>query len=529
MPRKRDLRSKSKRRTTSSHRNLSLADGSDAQDALQSVYNASWAVVIGINGYRHIEKLTYAVNDADGMARLLITELGFPKEKVFVILDPAPGKKDLPYELAGTQGTKPEIERWIYTELPARAEADDRVIIFFAGHGERRRLPTGEEVGYLIPADAQPQQWHTYITTHNITEAGNYCRAKHVFYLFDACYSGLAFTRASVTPTPYEETMLKSRARQALTAGTAKEAVNDKGPQGHSPFTWYVLQGLRGEAAQKDSEVVTASDLMVYVKNQVGRSFGARQTPDFGKLPGHESGGDFVFRLPAAGRVVDLSQWVRVRDQGPEPTSTAAAVVTAAETLMTKRGDPLQLSIKQLYDRAKKHDEVSGEGTWLTAVVYVAEQFGIQVESAQKPIRDRGKTGSRKKHPSSAAEQFVYPRFYRLKSLKEIPEQLRLGRPVVAGCKVFKNWYENPSGEIVAPGAEKELYGVIAITIVGYDSDQGFIRFANSWGESWGQRGFGTMGLKAMQALLESDMMWALDMPADPQARGGNEVLVEEE
>lgn len=527
MPRKRDPNSPSGRRTKPSQRNLTLVDNSTAQDALQSVYNASWAVVIGINGYRHLEKLTYAVNDADGMARLLITELGFPKEKVFVILDPAPGKKDLPYELAGTQGTKPEIERLIYTELPARAEADDRVVIFFAGHGERRRLPTGEEVGYLIPADAQPQQWHTYIPTHNITEAGNYCRAKHVFYLFDACYSGLAFTRASATPTPYEETMLKSRARQALTAGTAKEAVNDKGPRGHSPFTWYVLQGLRGEAAQKDSEVVTASDLMVYVKNQVGRSFGARQTPDFGKLPGHESGGDFVFRLPAAGRVVDLSQWVRIRDVGPEPTIAAAAVVTATETLMKKRGTPLQLSIKQLYDRAKKHDELSGQGTWLTAVVYVAEQFGIPVECEQEPIGEKKETGRRKNHPSVEANQFVHPRFFRLRSLEEIPPQLRLGRPIVVGCKVYDYWVEAPSGEISAPDADKNPTGMMAITIVGHNPDRGSILFANAWSESWGQSGFGTMGPEAMQALLEPDMMWALDLPDNPQVPGNHEPLAE--
>ena len=48
--------------------------------------------------------------------------------------------------------------------------------------------------------------------------------------------------------------------------------------------------------------MITASDLMVYVKNEVGRNFGVQQTPDFGKLPGHESGGDFIFRLPAARR-----------------------------------------------------------------------------------------------------------------------------------------------------------------------------------------------------------------------------------
>lgn len=527
MPRKKKPFSRPASHTTAPRRNVVLAEAPEPENGLTAGYRSSWAVVIGINAYRHMEKLAFAVNDADAMARFLISELGFPADKVFAILDPAPPGKNVPYRLAAAQGVKAEIERLIYTDMPGLAESDDRVIIFFAGHGERRRLPSGEEVGYLIPADAKPRQWHTYIPTHNITEAGNYCRAKHVFYLFDACYSGLAFTRASATPTPYEDTMLKTRARQALTAGTAKEAVSDKGPHGHSPFTWYVLQGLRGEAAQKGSQVVTASDLMVYVKNEVGRNFGARQTPDFGKLPGHESGGDFIFRMPAASAELDLSQWVTIRDVGVEPTIAAAAVVTAAETLMQKRGTPVRLAIKKLYDRAKRHDELSGEGTWLTAVVYVAEQFGIAVEGAGEPLAGAAQPRPRKNRPP--ATQFVYPRFFRIRSLQEIPLQLALGRPVVAGCKVYDYWLEAPSGEIAAPGRQERPIGTMALTIVGFDPGRGSIRFANAWSVSWGQNGFGTMGPAAMRALLVPDMMWALDLPEAPFDSGDMEPLAEAE
>jgi hypothetical protein len=265
-------------------------------------YDKSWAIVIGIDSYQNMQPLHHAVKDADGMARLLITELGFPKEQVLVVLDPPPGTSDAPYALFGTPASpasKDVIERLLFTELPNRAGRDDRVIICFAGHGERRPLPTGEEIGYLIPADALPGEWHTYILTESVTQAGNFCQAKHVFYLMDACYSGLAFGRDSVERTPFEKTMLTHRARMALTAGTAEQMVNDKGPGGHSPFTWYVLQGLQREAARPGSSVITGSDLMLYVRNQVGEHFGSQQTPDFGKLPGHESGGDFVFRLPA--------------------------------------------------------------------------------------------------------------------------------------------------------------------------------------------------------------------------------------
>ena len=153
----------------------------------------------------------------------------------------------------------------------------------------------------------------------------------------------------------------------------------------------------------------------------------------------------------------------------------------------------------------------------MTAVVYVAEQFGIPVECEQEPIGEKKETGRRKNHPSVEANQFVHPRFFRLRSLEEIPPQLRLGRPIVVGCKVYDYWVEAPSGEISAPDADKNPTGMMAITIVGHNPDRGSILFANAWSESWGQSGFGTMGPEAMQALLEPDMMWALDLPDNPR------------
>jgi CHAT domain-containing protein len=278
------------------HVGLATATGTGFRPA----YDASWAVVIGINNYSNgIRPLMYAVRDADGVARLLVEELGFAKERVLVVLDSPIAMEEPPYTVVAAQATKKIIERLLEDELPKKTGPDDRVLIFYAGHGERRPMPVGEPRGYLVPADAHAGEWHTYIKMDDVLDAGDLCRAKHVFYLLDACYSGLAFSRANVEPSPYAATMLTNRTRMALTAGTAQEAVNDKGPGGHSPFTWYVLQGLRGEAAQRATGVVTGSDLMLYVRNAVGQHFGAQQTPDFGKLPGHESGGDFIFRLPA--------------------------------------------------------------------------------------------------------------------------------------------------------------------------------------------------------------------------------------
>jgi len=270
---------------------------SQRQGDYEAEYTSSWAVVIGINNYQHTRKLNYAVEDAVGIAEVLVSRLGFAPQNVLAVLDPAPATENTPYRLVSSDATKEAIEELLLTDLPGRAGKDDRVLIFYAGHGESRTLPDGEARGYLVPANARPGQWHTCIDLEGVIGAGEFLEAKHVFYLLDACYSGLA-TRDIVTPTPYEATMLTHKARQVLTAGNAEQVVADRGPDGHSPFTSYVLEGLRGEAAQESSEIVTASNLMVYVKDMVGMTHGSQQTPDYGALLGHQSGGDFVFRLP---------------------------------------------------------------------------------------------------------------------------------------------------------------------------------------------------------------------------------------
>ena len=262
-------------------------------------YDDSWAVVIGIDRYvsHSIPDLDYAVSDADGLARLLIGPLGFAADRVFVVLDPPP--QGLPYRLHADHASKAVIENLLFTQLPDQVKPNDRILVFFAGHGERRHLPGGlEDIGYLVPADAEHERWHTYVDLTAVTRAGNLCAAKHVFYLLDACYSGLATARSAIRERRYEDGMLASRARQVLTAGTAKQAVADRGPSNHSLFTWYVLQGLAGEADLFNTGVITGSQLMVYVRDRVARDFGSEQTPDFGTLPGHESGGDFVFLEP---------------------------------------------------------------------------------------------------------------------------------------------------------------------------------------------------------------------------------------
>jgi tetratricopeptide (TPR) repeat protein len=79
-----------------------------------------------------------------------------------------------------------------------------------------------------------------------------------------------------------------------FTAGGADEQVADNGPNGHSVFTWTLLQGLDGRADLNGDGVITATELAAYVAPAVSSL--SHQTPAFGNLPGSQ-GGDFIFEL----------------------------------------------------------------------------------------------------------------------------------------------------------------------------------------------------------------------------------------
>jgi tetratricopeptide (TPR) repeat protein len=126
----------------------------------------------------------------------------------------------------------------------------------------------------------------------NFQDVSDAIPAKHVLFVTDACYGGLALTRGG--SQSYLQQITRRVARQMLTAGGADEQVADNGPNGHSIFTWTLMQGLEGKGDLNGDGFITASELAAYTGPIVSSL--SRQTPAFGALAGSE-GGEFVFQL----------------------------------------------------------------------------------------------------------------------------------------------------------------------------------------------------------------------------------------
>ena len=256
-----------------------------AAPAVAPPYRESWAAVIGIDDYDNWQKLRYAANDAQGVRDMLIAKYNFKPDHIFMLLN--------------KEATRGKILSLLGDKL-ANADLvkhEDRVFVFYAGHGATRKLASGRELGYIIPVDADLTNYEgTAISMTNFQDIAEAVPAKHLLFVMDSCYSGLALTRGGGIGASrnYLTEIARRSARQMFTAGGADQQVADNGPNGHSVFTWTLLQALDGRGDLNGDGVITASELAAYVAPAVSAL--SHQTPTFGNLPGSE-GGDFIFDL----------------------------------------------------------------------------------------------------------------------------------------------------------------------------------------------------------------------------------------
>jgi uncharacterized caspase-like protein len=152
----------------------------DLRFLLQANYVASFALVIGIDKYAKASPLSYAVSDASEIRNLLVHDFGFPHQNVTYLTDGA--------------ASKDGILKAFFRYTKADVGLDDRVFIFFAGHGSTLTGSRGE-IGYLVPHDADPSDYLSFIRWDDLTRNSELIRAKHMLFVMDACYGGLALVR----------------------------------------------------------------------------------------------------------------------------------------------------------------------------------------------------------------------------------------------------------------------------------------------------------------------------------------------
>ncbi len=228
----------------------------------------SYALVVGISAYKNLPKsaqLEFPNRDAEDIYAALISPEGgqFPAENVHKLIN----------ERATVENIRHELEVW----LPSVTHTDDRVLVYFAGHG----FVSGGK-GWLATYDVD---LHNISTTAYPMDAlgsvmGGKIKGKWKVLITDACHSG------AITPEADRQQVTNTlldlqKSLFSLTASRDREQSfeSDRWGGGHGIFTYYVIKGIEGEADTNGDGVVDADELAEYVHTNVRLATEGRQNP----------------------------------------------------------------------------------------------------------------------------------------------------------------------------------------------------------------------------------------------------------
>ena len=237
-----------------------------------------WALIIGIDQYRHAPKLESAVRDAKGIRDVLTARYGFKKEHIV--------------ELYDAQATGPKIQNALY-RLGRDVSKDDSVLIYYAGHGQYEE---DGKLGWWVPVEGEPKEPGTFITNASIRDYINGMKARHVYLVADSCFSGTLFGTRALPPIndQWYSRLYQKPSRWGLTSG-GKEPVADQGKNGHSVFAYHLITLLQ----ENTDPYLVPSQIHTKLAPLVANN--AEQTPQSEPLRGAgDEGGQFVFRLASA-------------------------------------------------------------------------------------------------------------------------------------------------------------------------------------------------------------------------------------
>ena len=90
-------------------------------------------------------------------------------------------------------------------------------------------------------------------------------------------------------------------------------------------------------------------------------------------------------------------------------------------------------------------------------------------------------------------------RYQRVRSLYECKLVLAYHSLPSVGMDITKAWLNPPGGRIPRLRRDEPTIGSHTVALVGYDDSKQQLRFINSWGPDWGDKGYGTVGYRTFE------------------------------
>jgi|GEM_PF-1967646 len=240
---------------------------SNSTHALETGTAKLWLLLVGVNQYQdeQIPSLRYPAVDCQGLgAALDAATQGFPQRELKIYHD-------------FNQQPLLENVRITLKTMAAATKPSDTILFYFSGHGMLD--PSSQQVVLCLQDTQTDDLINTGLRLQELLQLLADCAAGQQLVWLDACHSGnLTFLGARDTkstgfnPTPELVAVLRQRASQqkgfyALLSCDRHQQSWEFPQLGHGVFTYYLIRGLRGEAA--DSQGIIAADgLYRYVYHQ---------------------------------------------------------------------------------------------------------------------------------------------------------------------------------------------------------------------------------------------------------------------
>jgi TPR repeat protein len=225
-----------------------------------------FALVLGVNEYGGDKyNLPNAKKDAEDIAKTLNQQEGKLYESVHVVT--LHGKAD-----TGRERIFSALKSFSAGEN--RPRFNDVFVLYMASHGKAY-----DEVFHLYTSDVQQNAEENLkgrtITQYELRDLLEAIPTSKKLVLIDACFSGQRLsaddimTRGIVDEQDVVDSLNRSKGAVVLMASQSdKQALDDY--KGHGLFTYVILQGLNGQAAN-DKGVVTSDSLVDLAKVQVNK------------------------------------------------------------------------------------------------------------------------------------------------------------------------------------------------------------------------------------------------------------------
>ena len=225
------------------------------------------ALIIGIENYSDIPKVSYANDDAKFFFEYASTALGVSSDNIKMLID-----KDATYIEINKI-----LKKWLKSKIkPGKTD----LIIFYAGHGLASK--DNKEL-YLLPQDADPDLLSiSAISRTKLFKEIETLKPKTTTFFFDACYTGSSrddeLIMADARPVRILDDVNENIPENftIFSATKLNQIASGLKDVDHGIFSYYLMKGLEGKADANKDKDITNGELIAYLEKNVSQKAAER-------------------------------------------------------------------------------------------------------------------------------------------------------------------------------------------------------------------------------------------------------------